>query len=229
MPEDAAPHIRRRSAHNSHCAPHLLCTCSALALHLLRTCSALAPHLLRTCSALVPHLLVPHLLVPHLCLCRTCAALVPHLCRTCAALMPLLCRTCAALVPHLCRTCAALVPHLCRTCAALVPHLCRTCSARVPQCGRICGAASSATSYGGQIESKALALFSHRTLNCACLDQRPPVSGQVYSVPSAPSVDTHQHQLDGPSRPWGRLHQRGGLGFVYDANWEHYNALVPSA
>ena len=59
LPEDAAPHIRRRSAHDPHCAPHLL-----------RTCSALAPHLLRTCAALVPHL------------CRTCAALVPHLCRT---------------------------------------------------------------------------------------------------------------------------------------------------
>ena len=38
LPEDAAPHIRRRSA-----------LCSAL-------CSALAPHLCRTCAALVPHL-----------------------------------------------------------------------------------------------------------------------------------------------------------------------------
>ena len=54
---------------------------------------------------------------------RTRSALCSHLLRTC------LCRTCAALVPHLFRTCAALVPHLCRTCAALVPHLCRTCAA----------------------------------------------------------------------------------------------------
>ena len=71
FPEDAAPHIFRRSARDPHCAPHLL-----------RTFAALAPHLCcRTC-------------------CRTCAALVPHLCRTCAALVPHLFRSCAALVPH---------------------------------------------------------------------------------------------------------------------------------
>ena len=41
LPEDAAPHIRRRFARDPHCAPHLLRTCSALAKHLCRTCAAL--------------------------------------------------------------------------------------------------------------------------------------------------------------------------------------------
>ena len=67
LPEDAAPHIFRRSARDPHCAPHLLRTCAELVPHLCRTCAALVPHLCRTCAALVPHL------------CRT---LVPHLCRT---------------------------------------------------------------------------------------------------------------------------------------------------
>ena len=81
--------------------------------------------------------------------------------------------------------------------------------------------------YGGQIESKALALFSQRTVFVLAIGHPTAVKFTPFQAP--PRSTPISINSMGPRGRGDACTKDEDVILVYDANWAHYNALVPSA